>query len=361
MKKYILTISLLVFALLSCENDLPFDLGYDPPKLVINSLINANTDENDLYFGLTGREEATLSMEGGTVNVYVNGELKQTIIPKYSSPPELKPSEEYWNDYWNQWYEWARTKPYRVLTDVKFSPGDKVRIEATTQDKRHHAWGEEIVPKPLEITRMDTMMYTSKIGNSSWENEKRYIRLKITFTDTPNEKNYYRLVAQRENLYSGKSVFTLNDTIIKRIYTEEIIIKEDVVLTDGRPVIDDDDNIVSPPKNRCGVFDDSRLNGEYTMTVSVPYVLPYGNAYPLNKIENVSATLRVRLLSISETQYYYLRALNIYDSSDYDEALNNPIRFPSNIKNGAGILGISSESSKSIYLYDYNPDDYLDL
>ena len=47
----------------------------------------------------------------------------------------------------------------------------------------------------------------------------------------------------------------------------------------------------------------------------------------------------IRLLSITETEYYYLKALNLVDSDVYDETINEPLRYPSNqhgsISNGS--------------------------
>ena len=61
-------------------------------------------------------------------------------------------------------------------------------------------------------------------------------------------------------------------------------------------------------KNIYGVFDDSRFkNTSYTMTVynqtNVEGLSKYGT--------NVKMDMIVRLLSITETEYYYLKALNL--------------------------------------------------
>jgi len=56
----------------------------------------------------------------------------------------------------------------------------------------------------------------------------------------------------------------------------------------------------------------------------------------------------IRLLSITETEYYYLKALNLVDSDVYDETINEPIRYPSNVHGGTGMVGISTEVSKKV-------------
>ena len=58
----------------------------------------------------------------------------------------------------------------------------------------------------------------------------------------------------------------------------------------------------------------------------------------------------IRLLSITETEYYYLKALNLVDSDAYDETINEPIKYPSNVHGGIGMIGISTETSKIIHI-----------
>ena len=100
-------------------------------------------------------------------------------------------------------------------------------------------------------------------------------------------------------------------------------------------------------KNIYGVFDDSRFkNTSYTMTVynqtDIDGFPEYGT--------NVKMDIIVRLLSITETEYYYLKALNLVDSDAYDETINEPIKYPSNVHGGIGMIGISTETSKTIHI-----------
>nr|WP_262494108.1 DUF4249 domain-containing protein [Massilibacteroides vaginae] len=89
------------------------------------------------------------------------------------------------------------------------------------------------------------------------------------------------------------------------------------------------------------------MNGTYTMTVSA-FLIPYYYYLPDMDIKRLSLDVQVNLFSLCEAEYYYLRALNIYDSDDYDEAFNPPVRFPSNVNGGVGIVGISNRTSQTI-------------
>lgn len=86
------------------------------------------------------------------------------------------------------------------------------------------------------------------------------------------------------------------------------------------------------------------------MIASIPY---YTWLDELQNIETNDAKLVVRLQGISEKQYLYLKALNIYDSDNFEEAISTPIRFPNNIEGGIGVFGVSSETSKTLQVEDY--------
>ena len=110
---------------------------------------------------------------------------------------------------------------------------------------------------------------------------------------------------------------------------------------------DEDNGMFDTVENIYGVFDDSRFkNTSYTMTVynqtDIDGFPEYGT--------NVKMDIIVRLLSITETEYYYLKALNLVDSDAYDETINEPIKYPSNVHGGIGMIGISTETSKIIHI-----------
>ena len=81
---FILLIALLTTV--SCENELPFSVKDNPPKLVMNALINADSLTNVLYLNFTGRGYATHA-EKATVEVRVNGQLSESLRPL---PPQAE-------------------------------------------------------------------------------------------------------------------------------------------------------------------------------------------------------------------------------------------------------------------------------
>lgn len=331
MKTYIYYSILLIAALtiVSCENELPFNIKNNPPKLVMNALINADSLTNVLYLNLTGKENVT-HLQDATVEVRVNGVMKE-------SPRPLPPRTDY-------------DPQCRFNITGTFTPGDVVRIDARTNDGRHHAWAEVTVPQRLNgIENIDTLT----VPLTQYHYTQDYMRYKITFSDRPSETNYYRIVVdkqmelQKNNEEEGGPEYIYWTQHISHAF----ISREDIVLTDGQPSTkDDEDNgLFDNAKNIYGVFDDSRFkNTSYTMTIYND--LNYETDKDPNDGYYTEMNVIIRLLSITETEYYYLKALNLVDSDAYDPTINEPLRYPSNVHGGTGIVGISTEVSQMVNL-----------
>lgn len=342
MKLNIYILLILIFAT-SCESELKYSVDSNTPTLIINTFLDVDKSENTIILALTGRDKVTYVTDG-TVYVYINGQLRDKIG----------------NDGQRQGTDGVYT------TRVRFVPGDMVKIEAETADGEHHAWSEVEVPVRAEIGNIDTTVVV--LNTPGYDDGYKLIRVKTSFSDNSSDRNYYRISIDRILTINTLSQVTGRDTVIVYTYPDYLIIREDVVLTDGRPSPineDDEDLIINPPENKYGVFDNSRIDGDYTMTISVNYSsfpsLSYDDEWyyyygQSETVKNIRAELRVNLYRISETQYYYLKALNIYDSDNYEEAIYFPVKFPSNVENGTGITGISSGTAKIIHLYDFVPE-----
>ena len=336
MKTYIyhpLILLVIILVTVSCENELPFNIKDNPPKLVMNAFINADSMTNVLFLNLTGKNYAN-HIENATVEVHVNGELRETLRP-------LPMETEY-------------DKQCRFNITGKFASGEVVRIDAMTDDGKYHAWAEITVPQRLDkIENIDTLTVPLTQNGHTQD----YMRYKITFKDRPNEANFYRIVVDKQMRLWGYNHEEGGEDYLH--WTKHIsysfIGREDIVLTDGQPSTgDDEDNgLFDTAKNIYGVFDDSRFRDtSYTMTVYNDPAIPYNNNYN-GYYEGMDVI--IRLLSITETEYYYLKALNLVDSDVYDETINEPLRYPSNVHGGTGMIGISTEVSQTVRIRENNP------
>lgn len=319
---FILLIALLTTV--SCENELPFNVKDNPPKLVMNALINADSLSNVLFLNFTGRNNAA-HVTGATVEVYINGELSESLRP-------LPPKQE-------------EDMQCRFNITGKFNPGDIVRIDARTDDGQYHAWAEVTVPqRPNEIMDIDTMT----VPLSRYNYIQNYLRYKINIKDRPNEDNYYRLIVDKQTMVKSYDEET-SDFITQTTHHYNFISREDVVLTDGQPTTSDDEEngMFDTVNNIYGVFDDTRFkDASYIMTVYNQTDSEFFTEYD----SDVNTDVVVRLLSITEIEYYYLKALNLIDTDAYDETIDEPIKFPGNVQGGVGIIGISTEVSKVIHI-----------
>ena len=108
-------------------------------------------------------------------------------------------------------------------------------------------------------------------------------------------------------------------------------------------------------ENKYNVFTDDRFS-DATCTLKVYTQLYHNYNLWLYNVTRRSKSITVRLLSISEAEFRYLKALNTLESGNYEEALMEPVMIPSNVKGGLGFVGISSETRMTMQL----PDEIID-
>ena len=313
----------------ACENELPYMNKPQAPQLLMNAFLEAGKEENGVSLCMIDADEQqTDYVSNGSITVYVNGEKTETaqvekIYGSFNAP--------------------------NCTLKTLFRPGDHIRFEATAEDGQYQAGCEVEIPLPIEETiRVDTLRTQLK-GNSSMMDCMQY---KITIHDRPNEKNYYRLIIE-ENTYRISS----EDGIEYVPFSSypEIINQEDIVLTDGHLTTTDDDKfgiLDLTVRNLSNVFTDGRFeNGSYTLKVytSIPYISES------NRKDHFYLDVTVRLLSISQSYYRYLRAMNCLNSEDYNETFMEPVIVPQNVSGGLGFIGASSEQRVTLRMIDRPP------
>lgn len=324
MKPYIYIFIVAIFTI-SCTKELPLDSSDDTTLLVMNAYINADSLNNILYLSFTGKYE-TSPVENASLEIRVNGKLTETLS-----------SQRSYSSY--SFFD----------INTRFKPNDVVRFDAFTADSAYHAWAEVTVPhRPEAIEKIDTM----SVKYTYQSNTNNYIRYKITFSDLPDEDNYYQIksllaITNIPYSYDDYKEYTTQ-------YERSLIYHDDIVLTDGQPSTDqdDEDGLLPTTDNIYGVFDDSRFKStSYTMTVyNKGIYLSSDNSYYKYDDSGIKIKQTFYLISITKVEYYYMKALNLYDSDSYSEELNEPIKFPSNVHGGTGMIGISAGTSKTITL-----------
>lgn len=329
MKKYLLYLYITGAGLLTaCENDMTYRHGKQETKLIMNALLETEVKENTVWLNLSGLNEIK-HIKDGTVTLYVNGEKKETA--------EALPD----------WWDINEPNPQKLCTLItKLLPGDLIRLEATAEKGKYHAWAEVQIPPPVGEIKVDTFLTRLKIGNYMED----CMRYKITVNDRPGEKNYYRLAIDKSEYWGEPSE---NTSLAPS--SEDIINQEDIVLSDGRLTTSDDENFNifdTSIQNKFNVFTDNRfLDASHTLKVYTRYHT-YNNLWAEYHVVVVAT---IRILSLTEPQYRYLRALNLLESDKYEPTFMEPVIIPNNVQGGLGFVGASSERQVNIRILDRPP------
>ncbi|WP_456086410.1 DUF4249 domain-containing protein [Parabacteroides sp.] len=316
----------------ACENELPYMDKPQVSQLLMNAFLEAGKGENGVSLRLIDADEQQADcVSNGSITVYVNGEKTETA--------QVEKVYDFFNDS-------------NCTLRTPFRPGDRIRFEATAEDGRYEAGCEVEIPLPIEEPIHVDTLRTQLRGSYSMMD---CIQYKITVRDRPNEKNYYRLIIE-ENTYRIASETGIQYGPFSSY--PEIINQEDIVLTDGHLTTADDDKfgiLDLTVRNLSNVFTDGRFeNGSYTLKVytSIPYISE------LNRKDHFYLDVTVRLLSISQSYYRYLRAMNCLNSEDYNETFMEPVIVPQNISGGLGFVGTSSEQRVTLRMVDRPPLSY---
>ena len=311
----------------SCKNDILLGDEEHEPRLIMNAYINANSTNNSLYLNLSGRSSIS-EINKAIVEIYVDDQLVEIAEEK-----DLK--------------NYKKSQKHYLIT-TKFNPGDKVRIEARTENGKYHAWIEEtVLHPPLPIEKVDTASVMIRIYDTFYNR----LRFRITFTDKSDEINYYRLILERTMTIKAR-LENGNDTIATTKNCR-MICNDDIALSDGHPNVGE--NLISDtPNNIYGVFNNNYFSGQtYTLNV---YMEP--NYYPYlsepYEVLDLQQDCVIRIQSINQKNYKYLNTLNAIDSDVYDPIFMEPIRFISNVHNGLGFVNITSEFTQHIKLPKQN-------
>jgi hypothetical protein len=324
--RQLVTISLLTvlsFALFSCENEIEFKGNEVKSLLVLNSIL---TEDSSIQVYLSGSrfflsdEETFRIIENAKVQVWKGDEAIETL--QYTKN-NYNINESYY------------TGNYRLKS------GDRIRITATAPGLDPVECETEIIAPPA-ILSVDTVCtffelsffegnpiyYSPSKANAGDEsdyytysfNESYNLSIKI---DDPKEvSNYYRIILFKRE-YGQDGVFS--DT---PLWFES----DDVVF--GTMETD----LLFESENNYHLFSDGLFNGkEYKLKLSFNNS-GWSSAYGNEKLTNLRE-LHVELHSLTKDYYLYLKSREASYSDDLGGILSEPVQIYNNIKGGIGILG----------------------
>lgn len=330
MKQLNLLYGLLLPLLMACEKDIEFSGDMVEPMMVINSISSTDTlleikITKSRFFLQYGDTFETVN--DATVELHVNGTVIDTMANRGNG---------------------------RYRSHYRLTEGDRVRIEAHAPNLPSTS-AEMLVVKPVTLVKLDTSLIINdqipKVNywytDTNWTIDTigwvRYctVKCKLTFSDPPNEENFYRLVLYTKE---GGGPFELFTQYIR-------FDKADVVFGETGQAEGLFDEM---EYNRYGIFTDELFDGKnYPLTFSFQTALEWdvdstGNeVFPDPNVMENPVELYINLQSLSKSYYLYLVTSSSYNEGDL---FAEPVQIHSNIEGGIGLLGNYAHSTMKLSL-----------
>ena len=407
-------------ALPACENDIDAEIENMEGVLCLNAVLQTGADTNFVHISRTSRTSPT-AVSDAVVKLYVNDNLVETVTNCFSVTYRNIYTHEIFDDEMG----WINVEEDELRTDTvwgtymlktKFNVGDVVRVEV--ESGRQHVWAEDVGPRKIENP---TISYTYTDNSYGYGRDR--VALDVSFNDVSGGADFYRMsiysdyyrdnryfmwvnpyeinIFQKDSIidYARKNYKTPvfkneTETSIDAYYLEnqrsdtycsgfeEYSYRGCLILSEGEAqsasTDEDDDSsydlLTSDVKNTYRVFSDhlfSNSTANLRVSVQCPFEIPdHINRWndPDFTEEEKDMTgdfynwrLKVNLQSLSEQQYYYLRALNAITSPFYDEtsSLSGAMKLPSNVRGGSGNFSVMTQTTVEVpLLVDYKPSYY---
>jgi len=297
---FLIIIFLVVFS--SCEKTIEFTGNLGEPVTIVNGLltpdslfcIEISTTKNIEQTG------AIPSVENAIVDVFEGEKLIETL--KHQSKGI-----------------------YKGLLKPEF--GKKYELKVTRTKSIVSSKTE--IPSPVAINKLE-----SEIINIT-EAQSNYLEITIDFTDPSEINNFYRISVEGDS---------------KNAITYPEVSSTDIIM---KAVFGNENNIEITNNNDFLIFNDKLINRKnYKLRIQV-----YDNdaiSRLLGLKDDIACSYKVRLHSISEEYYLYLKSKEL-NQLTFNNPFSEPVPIFSNIKNGGGILGAYSISEKNVdVLYSKN-------
>ena len=315
--KRILILPLTIALLSSCEREVGVLNEQEEPRLVVNAMITASADSQQVHIHKTGLAHAEFAVSAD-VSILRNG------VVTYSGASDERGS--------------------LMFSAKDFESMDEIAIEA-----RHgqlHANARVIIPKPIIITGIDTMTVRVRrsSNNKNLERHTRYlVHLRQPGGLDAKQTHYYRVEVYKDILSFKKNSdqsTTEEHSIIVDADHDKFSYSSDPALSESENDSQEDLPIefdwLAGVENKYHVFRDAYfVDGEYDLRLDLPY--PY-NASSRDWSQHVI----IRIFSITETEYYYLQSLAVYTTLDKGTIFDTEPGITTNVEGGAGIFCVES-------------------
>lgn len=328
--------ALIVLPLCSCFQDFEPDIK-TTPVVCLNSLV---TEGELIKLSVTRTwrwsegnlhdDEATV-LKDAEVKLYVNDRYQETL--RYTEEPAL---------------DFNETDKYYYLSSYCPAIGDRLRFEVSTSGYGD-AHAEVEIPEKVDIS---DVRHQVRITDRNENADATYVEcmfdlsMKVGFDDPAGKENYYvfELSQTRPEGHIENGLYIPPD------YYENVICSFDV---DLEPLFSEH---ISPLESIISdnygwtVFSDRQIEGRhYSLNIVCDNVMYQYNATQKPETADHSATIDIRLCSISKSYYDFMISLWQAEQGVSGAlggvGLGNPVWEKSNVSTGAGIIAARTVST----------------
>lgn len=384
------------FSATSCIEYLDDLTENEARTLMLTSLINGNDSINYVYVAASSALNIT-EPRGLQLSVLVNGVKLDSVKLLSGEYKADYPTSEMRNPIVNFWSANDTTLFSRFRIRHRFHSGDHIRIEAKSDCCEEMAWGETVVPvAAAKITKVDTTIFLRQKTNHQAMQlnidiednlaTQDYFRLEVCsdidfFYQTPiggvdyvyediEETNENGLVIDRYRIMP-ESNFTGRAQVTCRNYYFDN--SEDIILTEGNSV-NSVTTQTSPSssttveffptyENTQNVFSDAvfaagkaqlKVFVDYNERINANVVRDYLTLYARYWY---TPRTRVRVHSISQEYFRYLKVFSILSDEDYEDwgAVLEPMTTYQNVNGGIGFV---TSSMAAEYVISFPQDSF---
>jgi hypothetical protein len=310
---------LIAAIILGCQPVEP-EIDLQQPKIVLNGLITT-----DSVFGVTITKSLSITDTESEYDFLqkASGSIYQKSLKVDTLMNRTKKEGVRYGYYYKE-------KNY-IAKYIIPEPGKEYEIEVRYPGMETiHA--KTTIPTLVSIEKFDTTRFTFPVDNPLVSNQGFLCQL--SFTDPPNEENYYLLYVIRKNSYRK------NDGTMQKDYIyfgcNDAIIEDQIKVGSGLLGID---------------FSDKSINGKtYHLSFTIKFQdvgipLLTWDPNPQDTIRKTS--LHFCLYSINKDYFNYLKELNLF-YANYRNPLADPVQVSSNVEGGYGFFSGAAVSCDSL-------------
>lgn len=347
-------IAVITLSVCACTKEVTFHRDDIKPQLMVNAQMTVGDTIHLVYLAISKADRID-KISSGSIKCYVNGNfVADGALDNRDDNLFIKEDYHLSYSYEDGQYSVSNTagkaKQTRYTFKADFKPGDVVRIEVEADGGAYKASSEVIVPKAPEITSVDTL----RQNKPGFEDSYIY-KVRVKGKDIAGEDNFYRVMTGSSTINKKIKYATEYEEARNWIETQwfhniELDKGNDPILNDGAPAEDLD--LAGASENTFRVFSDERFaDGTFNIGFSVDADDIFTNDSVDYDLMESESTFSVIVNGITKEEYYYLKALSIYNYLDGDTSITEPVSFPNNVEGGVGLVSICTPAVANVKFY----------